>query len=84
MSSGCLGLWVLGAVLAGFWVLWFWVLTLGCWCLGPGGCVQNALIRFGLNFRWETNNGSTEFKDLAEGKRALLSPHGAALDLPES
>ena len=78
------GFWVLGFWVLGFWVLGLWVLTLGCWCLSPGGCVRNVLIRFGLNFRWETKNGSTKFKDLAEGKRMLSSPCGAAWDLPES
>ena len=35
LAVGVLGLWVLGAVLAGFWVLGLWVLEvviLGYWC----------------------------------------------------
>ena len=39
LAVGVLGLWVLGAVLAGFWVLGFWVLKvviLGCWYPNSG------------------------------------------------
>ena len=60
-------------LLAGFWVLR--VVTLGCWCLSTGCCGWNLLVRLGSNFHWETYNGSTEFKDLAEGRRTLSSPH---------
>ena len=63
-------LWVLGAVLAGFWVLGFWVLgfwVLGFWVLTLG-C-------------WYPNSG---FEELAEGRNTLLSPRGAAWDFLES
>ena len=69
MGSGVLGAQVLGA-------------NSGVLVFKPWGCVQNMLVRFGSNFHWETKNGSTKFKDLAEGKRTLSSPHGAAWDLP--
>ena len=55
------GYWVL--LLAGFWVLRFWVLkvvTLGCWYPNSG------------------------FEEVAEGRNTLLSPCGAAWDLPKS
>ena len=70
MGSGVLGAQVLGA-------------NSGVLVFKPWGCVQNMLVRFGSNFHWETKNGSTKFKDLAEGKRTLSSPcvHG---NLPKS
>ena len=69
MGSGVLGAQVLGAN-SGVLVFKLWGLCPKCTC------------QIWLKFCWETKNGSTKFKDLAEGKRTLLSPHGAAWDLP--
>ena len=72
----------------------YWVLllagVLGAQVLGAQGSISGVLVfkllglwpkcthRILLKFCWETKNGSTEFKDLAEGRRTLSSPHGAA------
>ena len=62
LAVGVLGLWVLGAVLAVFWVLGFWIL--GFWMVG-----------FWVLGCWYPNSG---FEELAEGRNALSSPCGAA------